>query len=204
MHQITRQFRSELQMLSAQRMFEVKDMGMKCLPRKGFQRRACGRRQLIRFGLDSGPVDLVAEKRVADGGEMDADLVGSSGLEPAGEQARDRRSTNPGVAFEHLPVGHGGPSSLTHGHLFAGVRMASHRLVDGAARPPGCAPDKGEVAAPQSSSAPVISERTRQCKVSAISLGNGKKPARVLVEAMHNAWALDAANAREAVAAMSE
>src|SRR6516164_7876141 len=133
-------------MPSVLRMFEVQHMGMKCLPRKGVQRSARGRWQLIRFGLESGPVHLVTEQWVADGGEMNADLVGSSSLKPASDETRNRRPVNRGVVFEHLPVCHGGSAPLAHGHLFARVRMASQWLVDGAARPLGCAPDKGEIA----------------------------------------------------------
>ena len=78
-------------MLSVQRMFEVQHMGMKCLPRKGFQRLASRRRQLIRFGLESRAVDLIAEKRMADGGKVNSS------------------SPRPGLGFfaDPIPPGHG-------------------------------------------------------------------------------------------------
>ena len=63
------------------------------------------RRQQRRLGLEAGPVDVVAEQRMADMGEMHPDLVGAAGLQPAGEQARDRLAVGSGVDFQPLPVG---------------------------------------------------------------------------------------------------
>ena len=56
------------------------------VPQRLLRRRAEQRR----LGQEAGAIDLVAEQRVADRGEMDADLVGTPGFEPAFEQARDR------------------------------------------------------------------------------------------------------------------
>src|ERR1700720_746944 len=100
---------------------------MQGLSAKGFERRPRLLSEAIRLGLEAGAVNLVAQKRVADGGEMDADLVGASGLEPAGKKSRDRLSVGTGIPFQHLPVGDGFPAALAHRHPVAGVRMAVDR-----------------------------------------------------------------------------
>ena len=84
---------------------------------------------------------------MADRGEMDADLVGAAGLQPAGREARDRLAVGAEVAFEHLPMGDRLAAALAHRHLVARARVAVDRLVDGAARPVRHAPDEGQIAA---------------------------------------------------------
>ena len=84
---------------------------MKCLSAKGLQRAFGLPGKLIRFALEAAAVDLVAEERMADGGEVHADLMGASGLEPAGEEARHRRTVAAGIAFEHLPMGDRGAAT---------------------------------------------------------------------------------------------
>ena len=95
---------------------------------------------------------------MADGGEVHPDLVGAAGFEPAGEQAGDRRAVGAGIALEHLPMGDGFAAALAHRHLVAGARVAVDRLVDGAARPVGRAPDEGQIAAAQRPGAAVVGE----------------------------------------------
>ena len=41
-------------------------------------------------GLEAGAVDRIAHQRVADMGEMDPDLMGAAGLQPAGEELQFR------------------------------------------------------------------------------------------------------------------
>src|SRR5579864_5144381 len=94
-------------------------MGMEGLPAKGAQGRLGFRRQKGGFGAKTAAVDLVAHDRVADRGQMDPNLVGSAGFQPAGYEAGHRRrglfrfsgladpsrSRLSRVALEHLPMG---------------------------------------------------------------------------------------------------
>src|SRR5262249_27615201 len=154
--------------------------------------------QLIRFRLEPAAVDLVAEQRVSDRGEVDADLVRASGLEPAGNEARDRRAVTAAVALEHLPMRHRRAAPGTHSHLLACVRGAADRLADGAARALRPAPDEGEIGAAQRLAAAAAGELAAQCAVRALGLRHHDEPARILVEPVHDAGALDAADAGEA------
>ena len=62
--------------------------------------------ELVVFGVDGSLADFgaavffVAEDGVADAGEMDADLVGAAGFEPAFDEGYEAE------AFEDLPVGY--------------------------------------------------------------------------------------------------
>src|SRR5262245_50230566 len=171
---------------------------MKCLSAKGLQRRSGVVTQLIRFRLEPAAVDLVAQQWVSDRGEVDADLVRAPGLEPAGNEARDRRAVAPPLAFEYLPMRDRRAAARAHRHLLARVRVAADRLVDGAARALRYAPDKGEIAAGQRLAAPVVGKLPAQRAVRAVGLGHHQEAARILVEPVHDAGALDAADAGEA------
>src|SRR5262249_2193543 len=105
---------------------------MQSLSAKGGERGSGVVGELTSLGLEAAAVDVVAEERMPDRGEVDADLVGAPGLEPAGDQARHRRAVAAAVAFEHLPMGDGRAPARAHGHLVANARMAADRLVDGA------------------------------------------------------------------------
>ena len=87
---IGRQFRPEPKDFAADGMLDRQYMGMQGLSAKGRQRRLGWLRQKRRFGAKSRPVDLVAQEGMADRGQMDPNLVGPAGFEPAGEQARHR------------------------------------------------------------------------------------------------------------------
>src|ERR1700738_4628491 len=114
-------------------MFDSQDIGMKCLSAKGFQRVLGRRRELIRLGLEARAIDRIAEERMADGSEMDPQLVRASRLQAACEQARKRLPADGAVAFEHLPVADRSATVCTHGHAITRVGMAPDRLLDGAA-----------------------------------------------------------------------
>src|SRR5262245_63542347 len=100
---------------------------MKCLSAKGLERRSGVVVQLIRFRLEAAAVDLVAQERVSDRGEVDADLVRAPGLEAAGEETCDRRAVAAAIALEQLPMRHRGAAGRAHGHLLARVRVAADR-----------------------------------------------------------------------------
>src|SRR5262245_66119172 len=139
-------------------MFDTEEIGMQSLSAKGVERGSGIVGELIRLGLEAAAVDGVAEERMPDRGEVDADLVGAPGVEPAGDQARHRRAVAAAVAFEHLPMGDRGAPARTHGHLVAHARMAADRLVDGAARAARRAPPERQVAAAPRPAAAVAGE----------------------------------------------
>ena len=63
---------------------------MQGLSSKGLDRLGRLRRQKGGLGAEARAVDRIADQGVADMGQMDPDLVGAAGLQPAGQQARDR------------------------------------------------------------------------------------------------------------------
>src|SRR5438045_9406514 len=107
---------------------EAQNMGMKGLaikPGEGIA--GCGTEQ-CRLGLESGPVNPVGEQRMADMGEMDPDLVGAPGFQPAGKQARYGIRSSPEVAFRHLPRGNCLPPAFPYCHSAARVVLSGERL----------------------------------------------------------------------------
>src|SRR5260370_12519077 len=106
---------------------EAHEISMQGLSAKGFQCSSGRGREHIRLGLESGAVNVVAEKGVSYGGEMDADLVGASRLQSAGEKACNRHPLGAGIAFEHLPMGDRFATAFPHGHPFPRVRAARDR-----------------------------------------------------------------------------
>src|SRR5262249_25089890 len=172
------------------------------LSAKGGERGSGVVAELSSLGLEAAAVDVVAEQGGPDRGEMDADLVGAPGLEPAGDEARHRRAVASPVALEHLPMGGRPPPPRAHRHLVADAGMAPDRLVDGAARPLRHAPHERQIAAAQRAAAAVVGELAGERAMGAVGLGHHDEAAGVLVEAMHDAGALDAADAGEAFAAM--
>ena len=81
-------------------------MGMQCLSAKGLNGLASLRIEECDLGLEAGAVSVVAEQRVADMGEMHADLVSTAGFQPAGEQAGDRLAVRADVFLQEFPVGY--------------------------------------------------------------------------------------------------
>src|SRR5262252_4521388 len=177
---------------------------MQSLPAKGRERGSGVVAELASFGFEAAAIDGVAEERMPDRGEVDADLMRAPGLEPARDEARDRRAVAAAVAFEHLPMGDRRPAAGAHRHLVADAGMTADRLVDGAARPLRRAPHERQVAAPQRPAAAVIGELAAERAMGAVGLGHHHEAAGVLVEAMHDARALDAADAGEAFAAVGD
>src|SRR5580704_19150846 len=96
--------------------------GLSSKPLKSF---AGLRGQTGGFGSKAGPIGVIAQQRVADGGQMNADLVRTPGHQPAGQQAGDRGSIGTGEALQDLPVSYGRAAVWTHRHFVAGTRMAA-------------------------------------------------------------------------------
>src|SRR5258707_272794 len=93
-------------------------------------------------------------------------------------------------------------AALAHRHLVAGTRAAVDRLVDGAARPVGRTPDECHVGPAQGSGATMVGELPAELAVGMVGLGDHHQAGGVLVQAMDDARAPDAADPGQAVAAM--
>src|SRR5450432_3565062 len=108
------------------------------LPAKPGERRPTGVRQLRGLAFEAGAIDGIADDRVADMGEMDADLMGPAGFQPAGNEAdHAERRLQP-------PMGHRVATALLRddGHFLALARMAPERRVDRSLRHGRAPPDE--------------------------------------------------------------
>ena len=194
-------------------------MGMQRLPAKGPKRGLGFRRQKGGFGAESAAIDLVAHDRMADRGQMDPNLVGPAGFQPAGHKARHRRlgffwlsgladpsgSRPTRKALQHLPMGDRLAAALAHRHAVAGFWVAVDRLVEDAVGAIGRAPNEGEIAPLERFvGLAMIGELRRQRLVRAVVLRHHHDAGGVLVEAMDDAGAALAADAGKAVAAMGD
>src|SRR5580704_4463432 len=103
---------------------------MQGLPSKTRERFTCRYPKVACLGLEAGAVDIVAQKRMPDGGEVDPDLVGAPGLQPAFDQACHLVAVAARIRLKQRPVGHGLSAGAAHRHLIARVRMTLDRLVD--------------------------------------------------------------------------
>src|SRR4051812_46304703 len=121
---------------------------MQSLSSKGYERISGCFCEPGSLGLEARPIDRIAHQRMADMGEMDADLMGPASLQLAGQETCDRLAVGPRKGLEPLPMGNRVAAVLAHRHLVAGVGMAAERLVDGAAGAVRSTPHKGQVAAP--------------------------------------------------------
>src|SRR5262249_33450979 len=117
-------------------MFDSEEIGMQSLSAKGGEGGSGAVGELASLGLEAAAIDVVAEEGMSDRGEVDADLVGAPGLEPAGDQARHRRAVVAAVAFEHLPMGDRRAPARAHRHLVADAAMPADRLVHPSPPPP--------------------------------------------------------------------
>ena len=122
---IGRQFRPERKDFAARGVLDRQYMGMQGLSAKALECLVCRWRQQPGFGLEAGSIDIVTQQRMAGCGEVNADLMGPSGLEPAGEEAR--RSEG----LDHAPMGDGVTAASfgrdRHGHNMARACLESAR-----------------------------------------------------------------------------
>src|SRR5262249_18227816 len=203
---IRRQFRTEPQDFSGSWVLNCEHIGMQGLSAKGPERGLRRLRQKRRFGAKSRPVNLVAHERMTDRSQVDPDLRGAPGFEPARQQARDRQTRTAAfrsaraallraIAFQPLPMGDGLPPALAYRHAVASDFVPVDRPVDRPSRPVRCAPNKSQIAALERSSiAPMACELLGQTFVSAVVLCDDHQTGRVLVEPMDNTGAPPAAN----------
>src|SRR5690349_988989 len=137
-------------------------------------------------------------------GEMDPDLVGAAGLQTALQQAGSRLAVIAGVGREQVPMGHRLAAALAHRALVARAWVAVERGVDRAPRAERRTPSKGKVAALKTTIFTLAGELRRQRLVGMVVLGHHHQATGVLVEPVHDARPLDAADAGQAVAAMRD
>src|SRR5215468_689088 len=175
---------------------------MKRLSAKTFKGLARTRRQQAGFGPESRPVGVIPHERVPDMSQVDPNLMGAAGLEPARDQTGDGLSVGSTVTLDNLPMGHGLAAALAHRHLVPGMRMPVDRLVDGAARPVGRSPDEGEITARERSGPAMVGKLAAQRLVGMVGLGDHHQPGRILVETVHDARPTHAANTRKGRSAM--
>ena len=80
-------------------------MGMEGLSSKTGDGLLGGFWQAAGLGAKSGPVNLVANYRMADRSHMDADLVSPAGFQAAFDHGGDRFALDVIITLQHLPVG---------------------------------------------------------------------------------------------------
>src|SRR5690606_27063309 len=113
------------------------------------------------LGGEAGAVGAVADDRMADRREMDADLVGPTGLQPAFDQRGDRRLSGRAIGFGHAVMGDrlaAGTVAALHLDLLAVADRAAERQVDGRLPTVGHAPGEGEITALERSGAAMVGE----------------------------------------------
>ncbi len=156
------------------------------------------------LGFEVRTIDGIAHQGVADMGEMHPDLMGAAGLELAGQKRRDRFAVAPVKGLLDLPMGNRLAAAFAHRHFLPGKSMPVDRRVDRAALAVRHAPYECHVAAPHRAGAAVVGELLGQRFVRAVVLRRHHQPGRVLVEPVHDARALDAADPGKACPAMGD
>jgi hypothetical protein len=160
--------------------------------------------ELAGLGLEVGAIDGIAHQRVAEMSEVNPDLMGPAGLEPAGHKRRDRLAVVTAENFPHFIMGDRLTAARAHGHLFARVGMTVDRRIDGAARPVRRAPDKGEIAALHRPGPAVVGKLRCERLMGAVVLGRDHQPRSVLVQAVHDTGPFHPTDPRQARAAMGD
>ena len=129
---------------------------------------------------------------------MHADLVRAAGLQPAGDQARDRLAVAPAKRSQQLPMRDRRRGRPAHGRLSraCGWRSSGASIVPcGRAGAP-----QTRARYPRSSGPSRLGRRTApdSAPVRLVGLGDDQQAGRVLVEPVHDARPLHAADAGEA------
>src|ERR1700687_6435154 len=130
--------------------------------------------------MTSATVHRVADDRMADGREMDANLLRSPGLRKEAQQGH-RVET-----FDDFKARLRGAPARSNRHALAMHRVASDRLRDDAARPADAPPDECQVLLLDLSRAELRPEMRERGDI----LGDDQHAGRVFVEAMHDAGTL--------------
>ncbi len=163
-----------------------------------------GRLPLLRksrhLRLEGGPIDGIAKERMPQMGEVNADLMGASGLQPAADQAGLT------VSFQHCVVGNRIAPDLFgyHGDLLAIMPRPGEACPDRAGGRVRFAPGEGEIGAFEGARAAVVGELSREAVMRTVVLRHDDQAAGVLVESVDDAGAAHAADAGQAGTAMGD
>src|SRR6185503_676374 len=150
--------------------------------------------KLAQLGLEAGAVKRIADQRMADRAQMHAHLMRAPGLERAFEQRGDLLFSA-AEGRDRAPMGHSLASPVfERGHLGPARWMASDRRIDHTLRPVWRAPHEGEIAALELAGSAMVGELRCERMMCLVGLGDDHEPARVLVEAMHDAGPRHAAD----------
>lgn len=145
-----------------------------------------GEQRLVRARL---AIDRIAEQRMADMSHMDAHLMRTPGLEPTLDEGSTVQPLQRAIVGDGMLT----PTLALHRHFLAiGVRATDPR-IDSPRRRGGHAADEGKITPVNA----VLLELPRQTLMGPVRLGNDEEPGRVLVDAVHDPWPSNAADARK-------
>ena len=133
-----------MQKFSGSGVFQGEQIGVQGLPAEGGECILTLAAEVAGLGLEVRAIDGIAHQGVADMAEVHPDLMGSPGLELAGEKRGDRLAVAPLIRRLQFPMRDRLASARTHRHFFAGIGMPVDRRVDRAALPAGHAQTKAK------------------------------------------------------------
>lgn len=170
---------------------------MQSLPVKALKDLARCRSQASGSCPKTGAVDRIADHGMTGVRHVHADLVRATRFELEREQAGDRFPINPSELLDCLEVSDCVASSFGMGYCNSGSvgAAAAERRFYGPARAARRSPHQGQVAPLETAIDTVALELGRKPLVRGIRLGHNEQPGRILVEAMHDAWPADSADA---------
>lgn len=172
---------------------------MQSLPPKSAESRLRRIGESCRFGFKSRAIERIAEERMANMGEMDADLMGSPRLERAGYEAR-----LVSIALDEPVVGARMPSAAgrDNSDFLTVGGVPGERGINRARGPLRSPPHEGEVLALEQERLAVVSKKRREALMRGIRFRNHEEARRILIESVHNAGPPHAPDARKARPAM--
>ncbi len=186
-------------------MLELQSLGVQRLPRQAVAASLAFSAKRREPRLEAAAVNRISQNRMADMREMHADLMRPAGFEHEPQQRNVAAGRSPGKVEHFIMRLSLAADDASRYRDFHAVGAASPEpRIDGPFRPRKLAPDERQIAAMQPAVAAVAFELLRQALVRGVGLGDHEQARRILVQAMHDARPLDAANAGEAFAAMGD
>ncbi len=198
-----------MQYFSGGRVFERKKPGMERLPVESLDDALQWFREFVRLRFVGAAIFQITYKRMTNMSHMNTDLMCSASFQPA----FDERGKGGSIFFcteplLNLEMSNGMACVVAlfmHYGLLGAIAMgASKRGIDRSGFTVGRSPDDGKICPLQITRAPVISKLGAQMAVGKVVFGHDHNAAGFFVQAMHNARPLNAANARQSVAAVMD
>lgn len=172
--------------------------GVKGLPAKRHHSVRRTLPQPVHLGLKPCGVKGIGHKRGPDRGHMDPDLMGATGLQPAGEgTCRPKR-------FTGFIVGDGGFAVSAYGKALPVGRVAAQRPINGACWGMGRSPYERLITPGEWAVAAMVGKLRGETLVGCIGFGHHHDAGGVLVEPVDDARAHDATDAGQAIPAVGE